>query len=265
MYQYWSFAVLLFVCVASQDCDRCYFTDDDPADCSVYGSMDGELVIWSKASEACLDSRDIAVTGVDPATVGCSGGGSVNSFVNAIKFETIPNSVRAGLGVSEGGFFEIGPGSTFHALKESITVNGKSFNCDAPESDCYNAMKDYFASGSGAKEMQDVCSTFINAVLKDRELQQSTVRINLCNAVRDSSEMVADCKPLVSEVKEKADALTTKACSAFGFGPEVAGLSIPNCPDDVAGAPSSAGGNGVNSSAGSKGAIYSGMYALVVW
>ena len=125
---------------------------------------------------------NILIASIDPSTVGCSNPRNVNSFVNGIKFETIPNSVRGGLGISEGGFFEQQNG--VFVLKDSITIDGNTIDCQASESDCYNAMKDYFAVSPGVDEMDQVCETVVNKVTVDRELEQSTVRNRLCTDVK---------------------------------------------------------------------------------
>jgi len=211
---------------AEETCDQCFFTSDDPVDCRVYGKIDGELVSWAKASQSCLDYYNIKNTGIDPFSVGCDPQ-NVNTFVNSgLSGGVIPNSVLPGLGVSEGGFFTL-QGTTY-VLKDSITIDGQTYVCE-PKSQCYNAMKPYFADGDGAKEMDDVCSTILNKIALDREIEQSDARNRICQDVKDSATSLptTECGSLVDEVQSAIDAEPDKICAGFAFGP---GTTIaPGC------------------------------------
>ena len=89
-----------------EECDQCQFTSDDAADCKVYGAFEGELVAWSKASDECLANYGNAVASIDPSSIGCSTDPPIaNTFVNSVRFGSVPNSVLGGLGTSEGGIF----------------------------------------------------------------------------------------------------------------------------------------------------------------
>ena len=205
----WSFA--------QDSCDQCFFTSDDAEDCRVYGKIDGVLVSWLQASEDCLDAYQIQNTGIDPFSVGCDPI-NVNTFVNSgLSGGTIPNSVLAGLGVSEGGFYE---GDDVYVLKDNITVNGFSYDCQASQSDCYNAMKAYFTEFSdGAQEVADVCDKILGQVRVDRELEQSDARNRICQDIKDGTTTPStDCGLLVDEVQSAVEAEPDKSCSGFAFG-----------------------------------------------
>lgn len=212
--------------VTAQDddatCDMCFFTSDDASDCRVYGKIDGNLTSWTKASEDCLDAYTIKNTGVDPLSVGCGDPPNANTFVNfGIRQGIIPNSVLPGLGVAAGGFFEQGSGRAY-VLKDSITVNGETIDCEASESDCYAAMRTYFAiGGAGAQELQDVCDTILANVANDRELEQSAARNRICQDIQGGTTPPTGCGDLVSEVQKAMDEYPEKqACSSFAFGPD---------------------------------------------
>ena len=201
--------------VAAQECDQCFFTSDDADDCRVYGKIDGVLVSWLKASEDCLDAYQIQNTGIDPFSVGCDPS-NVNTFVNSgLSGGAIPNSVLAGLGVSEGGFYE---GDDLYVLKDNITVGGVSYDCEVAKSNCYNAMKTYFADGEGAQEMADVCNKILGQVRVDRELEQSDARNRICQDIKDGTTPATDCGSLVDEVQSAVDAEPDKICAGFAFG-----------------------------------------------
>ena len=211
--------ILIWLCdvtVTAQDsCDQCFFTSDDADDCRVYGKIDGVLVSWLKAPEDCLDAYQIENTGIDPFSVGCDPK-NVNTFVNSgLSGGTIPNSVLPGLGVSEGGFYE---GDDLYVLKENITVGGVSYDCESAKSNCYNAMKAYFAEGEGAQEMEDVCDKILGQVRVDSELEQSDARNRICQDIKDGTTPPTECGSLVDEVQSAIDAAPDKICSGFAFG-----------------------------------------------
>lgn len=218
--------LLSFCTLISGECDQCQFTANDEEDCKVYGAIDDQLIAWHAASSDCLEQYTIAISSIDPSSVGCDNPRNVNSFVNGIRFETIPNSVRGGLGVSESGFFEQGQNGVY-ALKDTITVNGSTFDCEASESNCYNAMKDYFAVSPGMEEMNEVCDTVVNKVAVDRELEQSTVRNQLCSDIKAGTSPPTVCEPLATQVSDEVNANPTKDCSGFQFGP--GNMEIPGC------------------------------------
>lgn len=207
-------------------CDQCFFTSEDAEDCRVYGNIDGVLVAWTRASKQCLDSYNLKVTGVDPFSAGCDPE-SVNTFVNAVRLGTIPNSVLAGLGVANGGFFEPGAGGSY-VLKSTITVDRQTISCEGSSSDCYTAMRSYFADGApGQQERNDVCSTILTRVANDREVEQATSRIRICQDIMDGLVPSVSCGNLVDEVQTAMDQAPDKLCSGFGFG---SGTSVaPGC------------------------------------
>lgn len=237
------------------ECDQCQFTSNDAEDCKVYGAIDDELIAWNRASTDCLDLYNILIASIDPSSVGCSNPQNVNSFVNGIKFEIIPNSVRGGLGESQVGFFEEQNG--VYVLKDTITIDGTTIDCEASESDCYNAMKDYFAVSPGAEEMDQVCETVVNKQSLDRELEQSAVRNRLCTDVKAGVSLPSVCEPLASQVSEEVQSNPDKDCSGFQFGP---GNKVPpGCEDTLAGDSSNP-----TSGSFSLGSVYSVLSWLLV-
>ena len=147
--------ILLVAIQAKAECDQCFFTSGDSDDCKVYGKIDGQLIPWNRASQACIDIYGNNVASIDPFGVGCDPR-SVNTFVNSgISGGNIPNSILGGLGVAEGGFFVEQQGGRY-GLKDSITINGVVYDCSNSASTCYDAMKTYFQSTTGANEVDDV-------------------------------------------------------------------------------------------------------------
>jgi len=216
--------LLLFLSPVSSECDQCQFTADDAGDCKVYGKIDGNLIAWNRADSDCLDNYNIKINSIEPSTVGCSPT-NVNSFVNAVKFGSIPNSVLAGLGVSEGGFFD--EVNNANVLKDEITIDGQTYDCKTSNTDCYNAMKTYFATSPGSDEMMDVCEKTINQVFVDRELEQGIARNNICTDINAGQDPPVVCGELRNEMVTQMAANPNKDCSGFQFGSDT--TVIPGC------------------------------------
>ena len=203
---------------AQETCDQCSFADDEGDDCRVYGKIDGELTSWTKAPQACLDSYNIKITGVDPFSSGCDPP-SATTFVNSgIKGGVLPNSVLAGLGENSGGFFDV-KNKGEYVLKLGITIDGKFIPCQRETSTCYAAMREYFADGEpGEQERKQVCETIFARVANDRELEQSSSRIRVCEDIRGGVAPSTSCGALVQEVQAAIDDKPDKICAGFAFG-----------------------------------------------
>ena len=104
----------------------------------------------------------------------------------------------------------------------TLVDNINGVNCKDDASGCWSEIKGYFASNVG--EIEKNCQTFYNAAKKDLDLEQSTVRISICNG-----EVVAakECGELQTQVEEVKRANPQKACSAFGLGPVSGGTEKP--------------------------------------
>ena len=206
--------------VAEKDCDRCKFDGNDAIDCKDYGLIDNSVLIgWPLGSEDCMGAFNIAITSQDPSII-CA---SANSFVNELRFGSSLDTAKLGLGVSEGGFFDDGP-----VLKDTITIDGTTHDCDASESDCYNAMKPFFESNpDGQKEMKDVCDQLVNKVANDKQLEQGILRDRLCLEHKDGTTIPATCEPLWAQLLEQINMYPDKGCQGFAFGAQ--NTPIPGC------------------------------------
>lgn len=218
-------------------CDQCQFVDSiDESNCKVYGTIDGMLIAWNRASQECLDAYNIKISSLDPLSAGCGEVANVNSFVNAIRFGTLENSVLGGLG--DNSFF-VQDTNGVYSLNDSIVVSGTTYDCEASVSNCYNAMKDYFATTSGMREMQDVCGTLRAKVIVDKELEQSTLRIRLCEEIQ-SGAVVSACVALGDQVDAQMGVYPDKECSGFAFGSGT--KAIPGCATSTTGGTPASGG-----------------------
>jgi len=211
---------------SAQDLCPCNFDTTDAADCRVYGQLgDDVLIPWYRASQDCLDAFNIKISAVQTSMLdGMCNPPNSNAFTNYLKFESTEASTS--IKQSYGDFWD---GDSM-PVQLMPTING--VDCAANANGCWTEIKNYFETNPA--EIEDNCQTFYNAAKKDLELEQSTVRIAVCNA-----EITADCGDLTAQVEEIKAAQPDKACSAFGLGPVTGGADpLPVC-DDAAGGDSS--------------------------
>ncbi|CAJ1958894.1 unnamed protein product [Cylindrotheca closterium] len=204
----------------------CRFEGNDDDDCIVYGSLDGDLKAWPKADQACLDAYQIKVDAPDPSST-CL---NANSFVLALRLGDLSSSqAKFGLGTPYGGFFEESPmNAMLPVLKESITIAGTTYDCEASSSNCYNAMKPYFESNAmGMQEMEDVCDTLQGTVFVARETEQSVLRTRLCTEYREPATIVSACSDIFDALEPELVKFSTKTCGGFGTGP--GSRTLPGC------------------------------------
>ena len=105
-------------------------------------------------------------------------------------------------------------------------------NCDESETLCYNTIREYFTVYPS--ELGTACKELYARNRFDMDLEQSTIRIRLCQEVDASSisDVAPSCEPLVTQVSEIKNQNPLKACSAFGLGPgtqELPTASNSNC------------------------------------
>lgn len=204
----------------------CLFNGEDPDDCVVWGTLDGELKAWSSTDQACLDAYQIKIDAPDPSLL-CS---SANSFVNGLKNGALSlSTVKFGLGIPYGGFWEE---STMNpdipVLKDSITIDGTTYDCEASESDCYNAMKPYFETDAeGIQEKDDVCQQIQNMLRTARETEQSVLRVRICQEDREGTAIVSECSAMFSEMESELAAFSSMNCGGFGTG--IGSQTLPDC------------------------------------
>mmetsp|Transcript_2252 Transcript_2252/g.6561 ORF Transcript_2252/g.6561 Transcript_2252/m.6561 type:complete len:213 (+) Transcript_2252:2-640(+) len=154
-------------------------------------------------------------------------GGSTSAFVNYLRFDdgSVASSIKAGFPQ----FYDESDNMAGKMeLKDAIVVDGETIACSSDmggsQSDCYNAMKVYFASEPGSSEMAGVGQQLYNTAALSREKEQSTVRIRLC-----MEGGAPECGATSDMVLSYMEANPDKFCSAFGLGPEP--YDYPKCLD----------------------------------
>lgn len=122
-------------------------------------------------------------------------------------------------------------------------------------------MKPYFESSpDGMKEMDDVCSTLKNKVMLDKQVEQSEIRIRLCNEIREGKETDESCDPLSGQVAEYSTAMK-KDCSGFGFG--IGNATFPEC-GTTTGSSSSSGAVAAAAGAAAATATLLSLFGIVI-
>jgi hypothetical protein len=185
----------------------------------VYGHLgDGELIPWNRANQTCLEEFNIKVSSIDADRM--------------FAMCPYPNSTDASLQLLFAEF-RGNPGPAIKAIQayypqfwvESSTTPGtyvlvdtindqqnNPIECESSENLCWGAIKEYFSANPEA--IDTACREFHDRYAFERELEQSTIRIRLCQEAGSTA-----CEPLASQVIEIQELKPNKACSAYGLGP----------------------------------------------
>jgi len=206
----------------------CRFDGKDPDDCILWGSLNGDLKAWPYADQTCLDAYDIVVVPPD-ASVICA---FASSFVLGLRDleSTSYLRIKLALGVIYGGFWEESPTDPdIIVLKDSITIDGTTYDCVTSESDCYNAITHYFESDpNGMQEMETICTQLEKGELLAREFEQATLRVRICNEDREGVDVVPECSKMALKMESDLEALKdTMDCGGFATG--IGGRIPPDC------------------------------------
>jgi hypothetical protein len=215
----WTLSCFLLQSLAEDFC-ACRFNVSPASEdgCRVYGKLssagggDDELVPWYRGSQDCLDAWNIRVRAIDEFTLEgiCPADGeqpNVNALINFLRFQG--GAAADGIKLSYPQFF----------VQEGNQVVFVDEDCESDASTCWNNVRDFFAANPD--EMVAICTDLYNRAANDLELEQSTLRIRLCQ-----EDVTAECEPLWSQVNGFAVQNPSGACSDYGFGP--AGLPLPD-------------------------------------
>jgi hypothetical protein len=215
---------------------NCQFTSDDASNCRVYGQLgDDVLIPFYRANQTCLDDLTIKVASLDRDQLnricpyGNSTDASVSALINQIRFS--PDPATRAIQSSYPNFWTLrtSDSSGNYDLQPTITdtANGDAqVDCQASESACWNAIRDYFAATPSAVDV--VCNDFHARLANELELEQSTVRIQLCQddfastSSSGGSSPPTSCTELYNQIVDLKASSPSRACSAYGLG--IAGL-----------------------------------------
>lgn len=214
--------------VCEARCDQCQFDGKDSRHCKVYGQLrDRRLIGWEKADRYCLNFYNVQIRSLGHTDLSLlfpdvdGQNGYVNSFVDWLKSDTgaVSNDIK--LGYEE--FWDDQNGVA--VLKKTINVGGTEVKCEGSLV-CYTAIKSYFRVDPGASEMAAIGKQLHKQQRRDRELEQSLIRIRICN-----SGDTPECGALNRQVQLNKKQQPDRACSAFGLGP--GNITIPGCGPDA--------------------------------
>jgi hypothetical protein len=235
--------LLLLAAVAAGvggDCSRvCEFrADEDTRSCVVLGAapsnLGGALILWRAADAACLSSIKIKITALPTAQLRAifptpdGANASASAYANFLKLGD--NSVASGLRVSWPAFFD----GTGKLLDRVPGTAGTGTSCKVDANACWTAFKAFLDSDDAAKaRLRQDGVTLWNNFRKDRELEQSTARINICAAAigaeaadNERAAQIAACPELKAQIETLSTTLLKDAringavqCSSFGIGP----------------------------------------------
>ncbi|GKY95485.1 hypothetical protein MPSEU_000510100 [Mayamaea pseudoterrestris] len=215
--------------VAQENCS-CSFTvsADDEDGCKVYGQLGNDVLIpYNRASQDCLDKFNIRIRALDTDQVEslCGPPVSVTGLVNFIKFDSssAANALKSQLSPM---FFDSNEDGSVYTLRSNITSSSDGSNslidCTASSSDCWSEISNYLTNDDkGAALLETMCDELYARLNNGYELEQSTVRIAICNAIADTQTTGSDsCTDLYDQISDiQASDAAPNDCSAFGLGP----------------------------------------------
>jgi hypothetical protein len=212
----------------SQDYCNCQYNVpyEAEADCRSYGQLgDSVLIPWYRSNQTCLDEYQIKVVSMDRETLFdiCPYENSTNVdiqlFLNAIRYNPSP-ATRAIQAFYPMFWIESNTTAGSYMLVDVISDNRNNPNCLQSQTLCYNTIREYFTINP--TELGKVCQEFHARNRLEMDLEQSTIRIRLCqegDTTTSTSDGVSVCEPLVSQIRDIKTKNPSKACSAFGLGP----------------------------------------------
>ena len=194
------------------------------ADCRSYGQLgDGVLIPWYRANQTCLDVYQIKIAAIDRDILLeiCPYENATDVDVQLLlnEIRDNPSPATRAIQASHPAFW-IESNTTIgtYDLVEVINDGRNNPNCTQSVTLCYSTIREYFTLYPS--ELGTACLELHARNRLDMDLEQSTVRIRLCQEVDGSSDnILAFCEPLVTQIIEMMSANPSKVCSAFGLGP----------------------------------------------
>jgi hypothetical protein len=225
--------------IVKADCDPCLLDGSEVTDdCVVYANLQGDLVAFAYASQACREKYQIESAAVQPEDVCATSNGFVDSLRNG-RLEFHP--IKFMLGVSEmgqDGFFSRDASNNNRpVILDTITIEGETYtNCTTAEIPCYDAMKQFYfveSNPDGKAEMEAACEELERLIVVEQEAMQGRARGEICTAYNlgfEGFNIYPECGVLNDQVKAERDSRPGIECGPFNNGP--GDLQIPDDCDD---------------------------------
>ena len=209
---------------------------EEEADCRSYGQLgDNTLIPWYRANQTCLNEYQIKVSSFDRETLVAmcpyenSTNVSIQLLMNEIRYN--PSPATRAIQESYPNFWaESNVTEGTYELVEVIYDSRNNPNCIESASLCWSTIREYFTIN--VDEVGVICKDLHARNRFDMDLEQSTIRIRLCQEVDLGSDFLSVCEPLQGQVAEKRSMNPSTACSAFGLGPGSQALPT-NCSSSV--------------------------------
>jgi hypothetical protein len=208
------------------------------ADCRSYGQLgDDVLIPWYRANQTCLDEYQIKIVAFDREILYeiCPFENSTNVNIQLLLNEIRYNPSPATRAIQESYPIFWTESNTTKGLYELVDIIYDTRNnpdCTVSETLCWNSIREYFTIN--VDELGKSCKELHARNRFDMDLEQSTIRIRLCQEVdTTSSTELALCEPLVSQINEIKGMNPSKACSAFGLGPGTQEVPTTNCSNTI--------------------------------
>jgi hypothetical protein len=197
---------------------------EEEADCRSYGQLgDQNLIPWYRANQTCLDEYQIKISALDEETLWAmcpyenSTNVSIQLLMNEIRYNPSP-ATRAIQAAYPDFWFESNVTAGTYELVDVVHDSRNNPNCVESATLCWSAIREYFTIH--IDEVGVICKELHARNRFDRDLEQSTVRIRLCQEVDlSANESSSVCERLLGQVGEVKSMNPSTACSAFGLGP----------------------------------------------
>ena len=216
---------------------------EDEAECRSYGQLgDDVLIPWYRANQTCLDEYQIKISAIDSEVLFeiCPFENSTDVDIQLLlnEIRNNPSPATRAIQASFPSFWtESNTSIGSYELVDVIYDGRNNPNCIESETLCYNTIREYFTTRPN--ELGTACKEFHARHRFDKDVEQSTIRIRLCqevdgtstaNSSSSNSDSIPNCEPLVSQIITIKGENPSKACSAFGLGPRTE-QELPICSD----------------------------------
>lgn len=210
---------------------------EEEADCRSYGQLgDNILIPWYRANQTCLDEYQIKVSALDQETLWAmcpyenSTNVSIQLLMNEIRYNPSP-ATRAIQASYPAFWVESNVTKGTYELVNVVYDSRNNPNCVESAMLCWSAIREYFTIH--IDEVGVICKELHARNRLDMDLEQSTIRIRLCQEVDlSANESSSVCEPLIGQVGEIKSMNPSTACSSFGLGPGTQQLPT-NCSSPV--------------------------------
>jgi hypothetical protein len=182
------------------------------------------LIPWYRASADCLDAFRIKVTALDASQLSniCVNGGSASALVNFIRFDgsAAANALASTLSpqyLVDTSANQDGSSYSLNATIVSSADNTTILDCVISSTNCWSEIRRVLQANTQLRST--LCQELYARAANGLELEQSTVRIAICNNLGSSTAINAvNCTDLLTQIQDISANDTSVACRPLDWG-----------------------------------------------